>query len=41
MMLVALLTLTVAFMYEYVSEDDCNQQADEDSCSSYSDKCSW
>jgi len=38
MMLVGLLVLTVAYMFPYMSVDDCNALTDEDECS---DLCSW
>lgn len=41
MMLVALIALTIAFMFPYVSEDDCNAYTLETSCKAYSDKCEW
>lgn len=41
LMLAALLALTVAFMFDYVSEDDCNGYTSDSTCSAYSDKCEW
>jgi len=41
MMLAALAALTVAFMFDYVSEEDCNDYSLESSCTAYSDKCEW
>ena len=41
LMLVSLLVLTIAFMFDYVSSEDCNENTLEASCTSYSDKCEW
>eukprot|EP00903_Cladosiphon_okamuranus_P012452 g11662.t1 len=41
LMLAALAALTVAFMFDYVSEDDCNDNTTDSTCSAYSDKCEW
>lgn len=41
LMLAALVALTVAFMFDYVSEDDCNEYASDSTCSAFSDKCEW
>eukprot|EP00904_Undaria_pinnatifida_P002460 jgi/Undpi1/12214/HiC_scaffold_5.g01890.m1 len=41
LMFVALLILTVSFMFDYVSEEDCNDYTLQSSCSAYSDKCEW
>lgn len=39
-MFIALLVLTVSFMFSYMSDDDCNEVTTSSSCSSYS-SCSW
>lgn len=41
MMLVALIALSIAFMFPYVSEADCNDYTLQTSCTAYSDKCEW
>lgn len=41
LMLAALIALTIAFMFDYVSEDDCNDNTTDSTCSAYSDKCEW
>lgn len=41
LMLVALIGLSIAFMFDYVSEEDCNDYTLQSSCRAYSDKCDW
>ncbi|CAN0291372.1 unnamed protein product [Ectocarpus sp. 12 AP-2014] len=41
LMLFALIALAIAFMFDYVSEDDCNDYTTDSTCSAYSDKCEW
>ena len=41
LVLLALAALTIAFMFDYVSEDDCNEYKLQSSCTAFSDKCEW
>ncbi|CAB1096996.1 unnamed protein product [Ectocarpus sp. CCAP 1310/34] len=41
LMLFALIALTIAFMFDYVSDEDCNDYTTDSTCSAYSDKCEW
>lgn len=39
--MVALLALTIAFMFGYVSDSDCNAYTSDTSCVDYSSQCAW